>query len=251
MGDAVAMPPEAETPAQSFPQRLLGIFISPAETFADVARKPSFLAPIVLLVLLAVAGTEVFLRKIGFEPVLKWGFEHSTRASNMSPEQMQDMIGKMIPYYNWGTRVVGPLWVPLVVLLGAAIGLVIVNNILGGQIKFKTAFGIASYAYAVNIVHSLMVPIMILFGDPDHYISNPTNPTPTSVGFFLNPVETSKPLMALASSFEIFTLWNLALLAVGLSVASGRKVKVTPIFLTYFGLWMVWVLIKTGLATLG
>jgi len=251
MGDVIVKPADADTPRQSFPERLMGIFISPTETFADVARKPDFLAPLVLLVLISVVGSEVFLHKIGMEPILKWAFEHSTRTANMSPDEMQGMLGKIVPFYTWMARGMGFVWAPLVVLLGAVVGLVTVNNIFGGQITFKTAFSISSYAYAVNIIYYLMVPIMVVFGDPEHYISNPQNPSPTSAGFFLNPLDISKPLLALAGSLEIFTVWYMALLAVGSSVASARKVKVAPIFLTFFGLWIVVVLIKMGLATLG
>jgi ABC-type multidrug transport system fused ATPase/permease subunit len=251
MGDAVVKPADADTPAQSFPERLLGVFISPAETFADVARKPDFILPLVLLVLIGVVATEVFLHKIGMEPVLRWAFEHSSRTANISPEQAQELLGKMVPYYTWTARVFEILWVPLVVVVGAVIGLVTVNSIFGGRITFKTAFSISSYAYTVNIIHSLIALTMTLFGDPEHLISNPQNPAPTSAGFFMNPLDTSKPLLALGGSLELFTLWNMALLAVGFSVASGRKAKATPVFLIIIGLWTVMVLIKMGLSTLG
>jgi hypothetical protein len=251
MGDAVVKPADAETPALSFPQRLLGVFISPAETFADVARKPDFVLPLVLLVLLGVAGAEVFLHKIGMEPILKWALEHSSRTANMGPDQIQGLVEKMVPYYSWMARVFGVIWAPLVMLVGAVVGLVAVNSIFGGQITFKTAFSTSCYAYAVNIVYDLIALAMTLFGDPEHFIGNPQNPTPTSLGFFLNPVETSKPLLALGGSLEVFTIWNLGLLALGFSVGSGRKAKAVPLFFTFFGLWVVLVLIKMGLATLG
>ena len=74
--------------------------------------------------------------------------------------------------------------------------------------------------------------------------------SPTNVGFFLNPLETSKPLLALASSFDLFTIWFVVLLGIGFSQATGGKVKVRTIFLVYFGLWMIWVLGKVGLAAI-
>jgi hypothetical protein len=248
MGNAVVTPPEAETPALSFPERLIGVFISPGETFEDVARKPGFIAPLVLIILLAIAGTELFLHKIGMEPVVRWALEHNSR---VSADQIPAMVEKMTPYYVWIGRVAAIIWPPLVVLVAAVVGLVAVNNIFGRKITFKTAFAVSSYAYAVNIIYYLLAPCMVLFGDPEHYISNPANPTPTSVGFFLNPLNTSKPLLALASSLEIFTFWYMALLAIGFSVASGRKVKTLPLFFCYFGLWVVMVLIKMGLSSIG
>jgi len=251
MGDAVMKPAEAETPALSFPERLIGVFISPGETFADVARKPGFIAPLVSIILLAIAGTEVFLHKIGMEPVVRWAMEHSSRTANMPADQLEATLAKIVPFYNWMARVGGIVWPLLVVLVGALVGLIAVNSIFGGKIKFKTAFSISSYAYAVNIIYYLLAPIMIFFGDPDHYVSNPQNPAPTSVGFFLNPLSASKPLLTFAGAFELFTIWNLVLLAVGFSAASGRKAKPVPLFLVLSGLWMVKVLISAGLATLG
>jgi hypothetical protein len=94
-----------------------------------------------------------------------------------------------------------------------------------------------------------MAVAMILFGDPEHF--NAQNPVPGNVGFFLNAREVSKPLYAVASSADIFTIWFLILLGVGLSQATGGKVKASSISLVYAGFWMIWVLGKAGLAMIG
>jgi len=91
-----------------------------------------------------------------------------------------------------------------------------------------------------------MALAMILFGDLEHF--NPENPSPTNVGFFLNPLETSKPLLTFASSFDLFTIWFVVLLGIGFSQATGGKVKALSMSLVYFGLWTIWVLGKVGLA---
>ena len=57
--------------------------------------------------------------------------------------------------------------------------------------------------------------------------------------------------MSLAGSFDIFTFWFMALLAIGFSAATNRKAKSLSLFWCFFGLWMVLVLIKMGAATLG
>ena len=116
MGNAVVTPPEAETPALSFPERLIGVFISPGETFEDVARKPGFIAPLVLIILLAIAGTELFLHKIGMEPIVRWALEHNSR---VSADQIPAMVEKMTPYYVWIGRLAAIIWPPLVVLVAA------------------------------------------------------------------------------------------------------------------------------------
>jgi hypothetical protein len=249
MGNAVAMPPDADTPPLSFPERLLGVFISPAETFADVARKPSFVAPLIAAVLGAIAVTETMLWKIGMERIVRTSIEQSSRASSMSPEQIDQAVAQGAKYGAIFTHIAEILRAPIFLLIIAGLGLLIVNLIFGAGMKFKTVFSLICYANLVSLLGVLMSVAVILFGDPDHF--NAQNPVPGNIGFFLNPREVSKPLYSLASSADIFTIWFLILAAVGLSQGTGRKVKPLPIFLAYAGLWVVWILVKMGLSMLG
>jgi hypothetical protein len=245
MGEVVAKPADADTPAQSFPQRLLGVFISPGETFEDVARRPGFWAPLITIVVGALAVIETMLWKIGLERIARMQLEQSGQASRMSPDQIDQALRLAVRVGGITTRVFGILGPPIVLLIIAGLGLLILNPILGAQAKFKTVFSLVCYADLVSLLGSLMAVAMILFGDPEQF--NVENPVPSNVGFFLNPREVSKPLYSLASSADILTIWLLILLGVGLSKATGGKVKPLPIFLLYVGIWLVWVLGKAGL----
>jgi hypothetical protein len=249
MGDVMVKPADADTPAQSFPERLMGIFISPGETLADVARKPDFLAPLILLVLGAIAVTETMLWKIGMERIVRMSIEQSSRASSMSPEQMDQAVSQGARIGGILAHIGGVVGPPIGLLIIAGLGLLIVNLILGAQAKFKTVFSLICYADLVTLLGTLMAVAVILFGDPDHF--NAQNPIPANVGFFLNPHEVSKPLYSLASSADIFTIWFLILIAIGLSEGTGRKVKPLSIFLVYAGFWVIWILVKMGLSMLG
>jgi hypothetical protein len=249
MGDVVVKPADAETPALSFPERLLGIFISPVETLADVARKPGFVAPLIAIVLGAIAVTETMLWKIGMERIVRMSIEQSSRASSMSPDQMDQAVRQGARIGGIFAHIGGIVFPPIVLLIVAGLGLLIVNLIFGAQAKFKTVFSLVCYANLVSLLSSLMAVAMILFGDPDHF--NAQNPVPGNVGFFLNPREVSKPLYSLASSADIFTIWLLILIAVGLAEGTGRKVKPLSIFLVYAGFWVIWILVKVGLSLIG
>ena len=48
---AVSATPEP-VPSKSFVARLVGVFFSPGETFADVARRPDFIIPLLIMVVL-------------------------------------------------------------------------------------------------------------------------------------------------------------------------------------------------------
>ncbi|HEV2248156.1 MAG TPA: hypothetical protein VGW37_16020 [Terriglobia bacterium] len=49
------------TPARSFASRLLGVFIEPGTTFEDIARKPDWISPLIVLVLVSFATVETML----------------------------------------------------------------------------------------------------------------------------------------------------------------------------------------------
>ena len=249
MGDANVQPAEPDAPALSFPERLMGIFISPGETLADVARKPGFWAPMITLMVGAVAVTETMLWKIGMERIVRMSIEQSSRASSMSPDQMDQAIRQGARIGGILAHITGFVIVPLYLLILAGLGILIVNLIFGAKMKFKTVFSLIGYANLVSLLGSLMALAVILFGDPDHY--NSQNPVPANVGFFLNPTQVSKPLYALASSIDIFTIWMLILVAMGLSKGTEGKVKPMPVFLVYAGLWAIWILVKMGLSMLG
>lgn len=251
MSTAVAMPPVEEPPSKSFLERFIGVFVSPGETFADIVRKPDWIAPLVVLVLATVAMMETMLAKIGVAAIIRNSLAQSKQGAQMSPDQIQQAVEKGAGITAIIMHVTGFLAVPIVLLIIAGIGMLIVSGIFGGSVKFKTALSVAAYANLVSILGALMGIALILFGDPEHF--NPQSPLPTNLGFFLDAQSTSKPLMALANSLDVFTLWFMALLGVGFakagsSEADRRTLKPMSVFLTFFGLWVILVLIKMGWA---
>jgi hypothetical protein len=232
----------------SFPARLAGIFVEPKETFADVVRRPDIIWPLAVTVISGVVFTETMLAKVGMERIIRNQLEQGGQAARMSPEQLEQAVSQGAGIAGTIAHVMGVVAAPIYLLIVAGIGLAILNSFFGAQLKFKTVFSVTCYSQLVGILGVLTGLAVILFGDVERF--NAQNPMPTNIGFFLNPLETSKPLLALTSSFDIFTVWGLILLGIGLSEAVGRKVKAVSIFLIYFGLWSVWILGKVGLAAL-
>ncbi len=246
----VATPTEHAEPSKSFFERFIGVFISPGETFADIARTPDFIAPLIVSIVLVVAGSEIFLAKIGLELVIRYAMEHSSQTASLSPEQLEQAVTTQVKIQTIAIHIIGFIYAPIISLIDALLGLLFVKSIFGGELRFKAAFAVPCYAFLIGVIPSLMGMLLIFFGDPEHIIANPQNPTPSTLGFFLNPADASKPIMSLATSFDIFTIWYIVLLGIGYSQASGKKVSSMTGFFCFFGPWMVWVLIKMGLSFL-
>jgi Yip1 domain len=237
-----------KAPETSFLDRLVGIFTEPGGVLEEVARKPDFIKPLILLIAVTVIVTETMLAKIGMERIVRASLTDSGRAANLSPEQMQQAIekgaaiGGIIAH---GASFLGP---PIFLALAAAVGLIALNAFFGVHVGFKEVFSLACYADLPGVLRGVMAVAVIFFGDPNAF--NPQSPAPSNVGFFLDPLQTSHAVLALATSLDIFVFWFLILLSMGLSRAAEGKVKSRSIFLVYFGVWMILVLARVGFALL-
>ncbi|MBZ5514495.1 MAG: YIP1 family protein [Acidobacteriia bacterium] len=235
-------------PTHSFWWRWLNVYISPGSAFQDIARKPEFIYPLIVGVVGALAVTETMLAKIGMERIVRHAIEQSGRASSMTADQMQQAIHQGATVGAVFAQVVALVGPVIFLVIVAALGLVIVNGIFAAKIDFKTSLSVAAYATLPGVISGLMSVAVILFGDPETF--NPNNAAPTNPGYFLNPVETSKPLLAFAGSMDLFSFWILALLGIGYAEVTRRQVKPLSVSLVYLGAWLVWVLGKVGLAVL-
>jgi hypothetical protein len=70
-----------------------------------------------------------------------------------------------------------------------------------------------------------------------------------NVGAYLDP-ESPAALRALGSSIDLFSLWIIVLLAIGVSSAA-RKMRFGKAFMAIALPWALWVCAKTGLAAAG
>jgi hypothetical protein len=234
---------------KSFGARLVGVFFSPGETFDDVASAPDILAALAVGIIASVAFVELMLAKIGIERIIRLQIANSGRASSMTPDQVDQAVSQGARIGGIFTHTIGVLGPPIFLLIIAAVGLGIVSLIFGAKTKFGPAFSVTCYANLVNVLGAIMGMVFMVFGDPEHF--NPNTPIPSSVGFFLDQGHTSKPLFALASSLDVFTLWFMALLGIGFSALTRKQAKPLSVFFAFFGLWVIVVLAKMGWASIG
>jgi hypothetical protein len=243
-------PPDApqSAPSGSFLARLIGVFVEPGATFDEIARKPDFIAPLILLMLVSVAVAETMLAKIGIDRIILQTLKQSGRAAGMDPEQLNQTVQKAAAFGRVMMQISTVVGVPIFMLVVAGFGLVVLNFIFGESAGFKEVFSATCYASMPRVVGGVMAIAVMFFGDPDYF--RPTSPAPTNLGFFVNPLTTSPAVLTLASALDILTLWFLVLLAIGLSRVSRKKVRARSIFITFFGAWVLLVLARAGFALL-
>lgn len=240
----VGMPdsaPEPQQPVNHF-GRIIGVFFSPGATFADIARSPSWILPVILMMVLGAGVAFVMNQKVDWRDVAAKRIEESPRAANLSPEQKEQQIAmsaKISPGIAWG---IGICWPILQALIVAAVMLLAYNLIGGAGARFGTSMGIVAHAYFPWILYSLLFILILYLKTPGTV--DLENPVATNMGAFL-PESTPKALMSLAKSIDIFSIWTMFLVSLGFAAVNPKKLKGKALGIV-ITVWVVYVLIKVG-----
>jgi Yip1 domain len=233
--------PEASGPINHF-GRIMGVFFSPKDTFADIAKRPSWILPVILMTLLGGTVAFVMNQKVDWRDVANKRIEESPRAANLSPEQKEQqlaMSAKISPGIAYGFGIAWPILQALIV--GGV--LLLAYNLIGGAgARFNSALGITAHAYFPWILYSLLFILILYLKAPGTVDLD--NPIATNVGAFL-PESTPKAVMSLAKSIDLFSLWTLLLISIGFAAVNPKKLKGKSLSIAV-SVWAVYVAIKMG-----
>ena len=238
--------PEAQPRINPF-GRIIGVFTSPKETFASIAERPSWVAPLLLMVVLATAVGTLLNTKMNWGDYIRHKAEENARFSQMSEDQKDQALAGQVKFWTNFSYAVGIVAVPVSTLIFALIYFGAFNLFRGAEIRYGQAFAITAHAFLPTAISSILALIILplkTYGDVD-----PENVVATSLKAYL-PDSAPKPLLALGSSLELFFVWCLILVAIGFSAANPKKIKPGASFGIVLGLWAVWVLAKVAWAAI-
>lgn len=242
MASPTVQTPESPERINSF-ARLVGVIFSPKATFESIARRPTWILPIILLCIVELCIVSVYGRRVGWRGLIEQQMASNSQFQQLPAADQENRIQlglKYAPTVAYVEVIVGPF---LAVLIFAGIFWLIFNMAVGAKFGFKTSLAVVSYGLVPGILLGL-VGIMILFlKDPStidlqHLVAS-------NAGAFLSS-DSSKWLIALLSSFDLFLFWEMILLAMGFSAAAPKKISVAGAFFWILGLWVLVVFIRVG-----
>jgi Yip1-like protein len=243
MATVPAPVPAAESQAAISPiGRIFGVLFSPKPTFEDIARKPSWILPVILTTVLSIIAVIALNQRMNWREYISDQLEKNPKAAQMSAEQKEkqvDISAKVTVYVVYAVGALAPI--VMAVLIGAI--LMGAYNLLGGAgASFSQSIAIAAHSGLVGLI-STPIFLLVLFLRPAGTI-DPENPVVTNLAAFL-PEESAKWLVTLCKSLDIFTIWTLILIAIGFAAVNPRKLKGAKSFVIVFGLWGAFVLVRT------
>lgn len=209
--------------------RIIGIFINPRETMDDIAARPSWIVPMVLLILTSALSVLLLQEAIMDKAVVEM--------TKSNPNMTQEQIDQAMPFVKGVTWISVLVGVPLINLIFAGLFIFIGNVILGGQTNFKTAFSVTCWSGLISVLGSLiLIPIMRASGE---LIS------PTSLSFLDSSGDEGSPLFFLFSQIDLFRIWGMIVL--GLGFAAAYKFTSQKGIAVAMTVWGIFVVIGTAL----
>lgn len=249
---APALPPSPpplaapEQPHMSEAARLAGVLFSPGKAFADVARRPRWWIPVILISILSTIYLTAFTQRVGWESVIRPAIESSANTQSMTSQQREQLIITAAGFYKYVgyLSVVGTLFYVFIV---AVILMFLFDTMMSAGIGLKRMMAIVAYGCLPLMIQTALSMVVLYLKDPEEF--NLRNPLVFNVGAFMSP-ESPAALRALGSSIDLFSLWIVILLAIGVS-AAGRKISFGKAFAGIFLPWALLVCLKVAAAAAG
>ena len=226
--------------------RLAGVFFSPGKAFSDIARRPRWWIPVILISILSTVYLTAFSQRVGWESVIRPAIESSANTSSMTSQQREQLIITAAGVYKYVgyLSVVGTL---LYVFIVGVILMFLFDTMMSAGIGLKRMMAIMAYGALPLALQTVLSMVVLYLKDPEEF--NLRNPLVFNVGAFMSP-ESPAALRALGSSIDLFSLWMIVLLAIGVS-AAGRKISFGKAFTGIVSLWLLFVCLKVAAAAAG
>ena len=196
--------------------RIWGILTSPRETFADIVARPRWLGMMVVVILVTAVFMGGFLMTaVGQQAYVDNSVRQSERFGGQVGEAQYAGIERMAKYAAPITVVSVAIITPLMWAIMAGILFVVFNAALGGGGSFKQLFAVMAYSSAVTIVQQIFVT-------PLNYVRE-TMSSATNLAVFLPMLDEGSFLARLLGMIDLFLIWWVVVLSIGLAVLYRRK----------------------------
>lgn len=226
--------------------RIFGVFFEPQKTFTDIARRPTWVVPLILVIASALGMFAVISQRVGWDRIVRHQMATSSRVQQMPADQREQMMATQIKFapisYNGGT-VIG---ITILYLIEAAVLLGIAGGMMGGGMSFRQVFAVVCYSGLPGIISAILTAVVAFLKNPDDF--DLQNALAFNAGAFMDPNSGSKFVHSLATSMDLFIFWTIFLLATGLKAAAGKKLTFTGALVAVIIPWALVVLIKSGIA---
>jgi hypothetical protein len=220
------------------------VLFAPTRLFTALRDSPRAL-PAILLVVAATTVFSLCLVRVPFTegpgPLLN-DIEESLSREEMTPEQRDQVMRMMSGGLGYASALIGPVATLAIVLAVAFVlrlALGVARDVSGAAIpSYRTLLALVAHVSLLDLVELLFkFPLFVLKGTLRVYTS-PALVLPVDAG--------ESALFKLLDAFDLFTIWKLVLLTIGLAIVARRTRRSAALLV---GIpWALWVVVSVALS---
>jgi hypothetical protein len=210
--------------------RLVGVVVSPADTFKSIVAHPKWLGAVLTVAILIGGGQFAFLStEVGRQASLDQQIQTMENFGvKITPEMQQGMeAGLSRGTYITVVAILVMSFVMTAILAGIGYG--VFTGLMGGAGTFKQVMAVVAHAGAVSLLGQI-------FTIPLNYVRESMS-SATNLSVFLPFLDEGSVLARFFGMIDIFIIWWLVVLAIGLGILYRRKTG--PIFASLAGVYVV------------
>jgi hypothetical protein len=210
--------------------RFIGIITAPKDTFASVVPTPKWLGMLAVTTLMIAFFTALPLtteggRQAAIDQQVQQMQSFGMDVNDQMYDQIQKGAGRM-PYTTAGFILV---LTPIMAVIIAGILFAIFNAALGGEASFKQVFAILAHAGAISAISAVFSGVVI-------YFRNGTG-SAAILGALLPMLPEKSFLAGFLGTVDVFLIWYIVVLAMGLAVLYRRRTQ--PIAISLLSVYAV------------
>jgi hypothetical protein len=210
--------------------RFIGIITAPKDTFASVVAAPKWFGILAVSAVLIAFFTALPMttdagRQAAIDQQVQQRQAFGIETDDATYARIEQM-SKIMPYVTAGSVLV---FSPIMVLVIGGILFAIFNAALGGEASFKQVLAIVTHAGVISTVSAVFSGIINYFRGAVGSVAN--------LGALLPMLPEKSFLASLLGAIDVFLIWWIVVLAMGLAVLDRRRTQ--PIAISLLAVYAV------------
>lgn len=233
----------ASSTPKSLAARVVGVIISPRDTYANVAAHPRWFGVLAVIVLIGATGVFTLMstdvgKTAAIDQQVRMMESFGMKLTDAQYARLEQGMNRA-PY----TGAIGQaITLPLAAAIIAGILLGIFNALLGGDAKFKQVFAVVCHS-------GVVISLAQIFGLPLAYARESLS-SATNLAVFLPFLDESSFAARFLGTIDLFQIWWIVSLSIGLGVLYRKRTGpiATTMLVVYAVIALVIAAIRTALS---